>query len=91
MIVKILILRNAFNLHVFKEVLLLMSSATRRIYSMRKKDVPYTVKYISIRKYTDIKVGSENRVEGTNLLVPEESVRHPNFTGISESKVADAL
>ena len=53
--------------------------------------LPDAVQNIPIRVDSDVEIGSENVVEGTNLLVPEESIRHPHLTSISQSQVANPL
>ena len=53
--------------------------------------LPDTVENISIREDPDIKVRSEDLMESSNLLIPEESVRHPHLAGICQGQVADTL
>ena len=47
------------------------------------------VEDITIREDADIEVGCQNVVKCSNLLIPKESVRHPNFTGISHGQIFD--
>ena len=53
--------------------------------------LPDTVENISIREDPDIKVRSEDLMESSNLLIPEESVRHPHLAGIRQGQVPDTL
>ena len=53
--------------------------------------LPDAVENIPIRVDPDVEVGGEDVVEGSNLLVPEERVRHPHLTSVSQSQVFDPL
>ena len=50
---------------------------------------PDTVENISIRMYSDIKIGLDNIVELSILLVPEEGVRHPDLVAVRHGEVLD--
>ena len=47
--------------------------------------IPDAVQNIPIRVDPDVEVGGENIMEGTDLFIPEECVRHPHLTGVSQS------
>ena len=48
---------------------------------------PDAVEHVSIRIDTDVEVGSEDLVKPPNLLVSEESVRHPHLASIGHGQV----
>ena len=50
---------------------------------------PDTVENITIGKDSNIKVGRQNGVKPPDLLVPEESVRHPDLAGVRHGEVLD--
>ena len=52
---------------------------------------PDAVEDIAIWIHPDVQVGGQDVVEGSDLLVPEESVRHPDLAGVREGQVADPL
>ena len=56
-----------------------------------KFSLPDAVENITIRVDPDVEVGGEDVVEGTDLLVPEECVRHPHLASVSQSQVSDSL
>ena len=47
------------------------------------------VENITIREDTDIEVGCQDVVEGSNLLISEERIWHPNFAGIRQGQIFD--
>ena len=53
--------------------------------------LPDAVENIPIRVDPDVEVGGQDVVEGTDLFVPEECVRHPHLTGVSQRQVSDPL
>ena len=53
--------------------------------------LPDAVEDVPVRVDPDVEVGGEDVVEGSNLLVPEERVRHPHLTSVSQSQVFDPL
>ena len=52
---------------------------------------PDAVEHVAVGKHPDIEVGGQDVVEGPDLLVPEESVRHPDLARVREGQVADPL
>ena len=46
--------------------------------------LPDAVEDVPVRVDPDVEVGREDVVELTDLLVPEECVRHPDLTGVRE-------
>ena len=50
---------------------------------------PDTVENITIGKDSDVKVWRENCVKPSDLLVPEESVGHPDLTGVRHRQILD--
>ena len=50
---------------------------------------PDAVEDITIWIHPDVQVGGQDVVEGSDLLVPEERVRHPDLAGVREGQVAD--
>ena len=52
---------------------------------------PDTVENIPIWVDSDVEVGGEDVVELSDLLVPEESVRHPDLAGIRDGEVGDLV
>ena len=52
---------------------------------------PDTVENITIGKDSDVEVGRQNGVKPPDLLVPEESVRHPDLAGIRDGEVGDLV
>ena len=52
---------------------------------------PDAVEDGAVREDADVEVGLQNCVEGTNLLVSEESVRHPDFTRISHRQIPNTI
>ena len=52
---------------------------------------PDTVENIPIWVDSDVEVGGEDVVELSDLLVPEESVRHPDLADIRQSQVFDFI
>ena len=48
---------------------------------------PDTVENITIGKDSDVEVWRENCVKPSDLLVPEESVGHPDLLGVGKSEV----
>ena len=53
--------------------------------------IPDAVENITIRVDPDVEVGGEDVVEGPDLLVPEESVRHPDFAWVGDGQVGDLI
>ena len=53
--------------------------------------IPDAVENITIRVDPDVEVWGEDVVKGTDLLVPEERVRHPHLTSVGQSQVFDPL
>ena len=47
------------------------------------------VEYVTVREDSDVEIGREYVVEGSNFLISEESVWHPNFAGIRQCQVFD--
>ena len=52
---------------------------------------PDAVEDVTVREDSDVEVGGEDLVEPRHLLVPEESVRHPDLARVSEGEVADLI
>ena len=52
---------------------------------------PDAVEDGAVREDADVEVGLQDCVEGTNLLVPEESVRHPDFTRICHRQIPNTI
>ena len=52
---------------------------------------PDAVEDITIWIHPDVQVGSQDVVEGSYFLIPEESIRHPDLAGVREGQVADPL
>ena len=50
---------------------------------------PDTVENITIGKDSHVEIGGENGVKPTDLLVPEESVRHPDLAGVGHRQILD--
>ena len=50
---------------------------------------PDTIENISIRMYSNIKIGLDNVVELPILLIPEEGVWHPDLVAVSHGEVLD--
>jgi hypothetical protein len=50
---------------------------------------PDAVQYVSIRINPDIEIGCKNLVKPRNLLISEESVRHPHLACICHGQVTD--
>ena len=48
---------------------------------------PDAVEDIAIWIHPDVQVGGQDVVEGSDLLVPEESVRHPDLARVRESEI----
>ena len=53
--------------------------------------LPDAVEDVPVRVDPDVEVGGEDVVESSDLLVPEESIRHPDLTGVREGEVTDPL
>ena len=51
--------------------------------------IPDAVENITVRIDPDVEVGGEDVVEGTDLLVPEESVGHPDLAGVGHRQILD--
>ena len=54
---------------------------------MRALHFPDAVEDVAIREDSDVDIINEDVVEVPGLLVPEESVRHPDLLRVSESQV----
>ena len=52
---------------------------------------PDAVEDVPVRVDPDVEVGGEDVVELSDLLVPEERVRHPDLARVSEGEVADLV
>ena len=52
---------------------------------------PDAVEDGAVREDADVEVGLQNCVEGTNLLVSEESVRHPDFTRVCHRQIPNTI
>ena len=50
---------------------------------------PDTVENITIGKDSDVEVWRENCVKPSDFLVPEESVGHPDLTGVGHRQILD--
>ena len=50
---------------------------------------PDTVKYKAVGEDSNINIRHQNVVKSSLLFVSEESVRHPNFPGISHRQILD--
>ena len=50
-----------------------------------------TVENVAVRVDSDVEVGRQNVVELANLLVPEESVRHPDLADVGQGQVFDFI
>ena len=50
---------------------------------------PDAIENISIRMYSNIKIGLDNIVELPILLIPEEGVRHPDLLTVRHGQVLD--
>ena len=46
-----------------------------------------TVENISIWEDSDVQIGGEDVVKGSNLLISEECIWHPHFAGICECQI----
>ena len=55
------------------------------------KAPPDAEKHVAIRKDPDVEVWCENVVESSDLLVSEESVRHPHLARVRQGQVLDPL
>ena len=53
--------------------------------------IPDAVENITIRVDPDVEVGGEDVVELSDLLVPEERVRHPDLADVGERQVFDFI
>jgi len=60
-------------------------------WTSTRQRYPDAVENITIWIDTNVEVRSENAVEGSNLLVSEEGIWHPNFAGVSQGQVANSL
>ena len=49
------------------------------------------VEDVAVGEDSDVEVGGEDVVEGSNLLVPEERVRHPDLTDVGECQIFDFI
>ena len=52
---------------------------------------PDAVEDITIWIHPDVQVGGQDVVEGSDLLVPEERVRHPDLAHVGQSQVFDFI
>ena len=52
---------------------------------------PDAVEDITVWINPDVEIGGQDVVEGSDLLVPEECIRHPDLASIREGQVADPL
>ena len=52
---------------------------------------PDAVENVAVWEDPDVEVWRQDLVESRNLLVPEESVRHPDLPSVGESEVADLV
>ena len=51
---------------------------------------PDTVEHVTVREDPDVDIVDEDVVEVSSLLVPKESVRHPDLLGVGEGEVLHA-
>ena len=49
------------------------------------------VENLPVWEDAEVHVGGENGVEPPDLLVPEESVRHPDLAGVRDGEVGDLV
>ena len=52
---------------------------------------PDTVEYVTLGKYPDVEIRSQDIVKTANLLISKESVRHPDFRGIDQRQILDLI
>ena len=50
---------------------------------------PDTVENITVGKDSNVEVRRQNSVKPPDLLVPEESVRHPDLAGVGHRQILD--
>ena len=54
-------------------------------------DPPDAVEDVAVWEDPDVEVGGEDVVELSDLLVPEERVRHPDLTRVGDGEVGDLI
>ena len=48
-----------------------------------------TVEDITVGEDSDVEIGGEDVVKGSNLFISEERIWHPHFAGISQGQIFD--
>ena len=74
-----------------KETLEWMEVRKTQTTFVMEKYLPNTVKYSSIRKYSNIKVWLQNCMKGSYLLISEKCIWHPNFTCIRHCQITNSI
>lgn len=67
---------------------------TVMIHAMDKSMVrwsPDAVEHVTIGKYPDVEIRSQDIVKTTDLLISKESVWHPDFCGIDQCQILDLI